>query len=219
LTFEGDAIKTHTVQQGECTASIAFENGFFADTLWNAPENKDLRDLRKDLHVLLPGDVVQIPDLRPKVETCATDQVYRFRRKGVPDVLKLQFLENGDPRVGIPWELKIDGVSFKGKTDDKGFVSQSLLPDAKEAVLTLSPGDDKPDEQYTIQLRHLDPVAQISGQQARLKNLGFFDHPVDGQSSPDFEQAVRSFQAANKIEPTGKVDDDTAKALQSAHGC
>jgi hypothetical protein len=206
------------VQQGECAASIAFDNGLFPATLWDLPENQDLRKLRKDLHVLMPGDTVVIPDPRPRIETCATDQVHRFRRLGVPDVLKLQFLEGGEPRAGIPWELKIDGVLYRGTTDTKGYVVQGLLPNVQEAVLTLKPGGGKPDENYNVQLRHLDPVSQISGQQARLRNLGWFDHEIDGETSPEFEAAVRDFQVAHDIEPSGTVDDATAEALETAHG-
>ncbi len=65
----------------------------------------------------------------------------------------------------------------------------------------------------------MDPVSQISGQQARLRNLGLFDQEIDGESSPEFEDAVRGFQAAQGIEPTGNVDEATAHALESAHGC
>jgi hypothetical protein len=212
-------VKSYTVQQGECGASIAFENGFFPATLWNFPENEELRKLRKNLYVLNPGDVIVIPDPRPRIEKCATDRIHRFRRLGVPDKLNLQFLLNGEPRAGIPWELKLDGTVFQGTTDSEGFVHQSLLPNVQEALLVLRPGGDHPDEDYQIQLRQVNPVTEIAGQQARLRNLGLFDGEVDGETSPEFEEAVRSFQAANKIEPAGKVDGATAQALQKVFGC
>jgi N-acetylmuramoyl-L-alanine amidase len=212
-------MKSYTVQQGECGASIAFEHGFFAETLWGLPENEELRKLRKNLYVLNPGDVIVIPDPRPRIEKCATDKIHRFRRIGVPDKLNLRFLENGEPRAGIPWELKLDGTVFQGTTDSDGFVRQALLPNVQEALLVLRPGGGKPDENYKIQLRRVDPVSEIAGQQARLKNLGLFDREIDGETSPEFEEAVKSFQAANNIDPTGKVDDATQQALQKAYGC
>jgi hypothetical protein len=205
------------VQQGECIASIAFDNGFFPDTLWQLPENQQLRELRKDLHVLLPGDTVIIPDLRPRTETCATDKTHKFRRFGVPDMLSLRFLEGGEPRVGVPWELKVDDAVFQGKTDGGGFVRHSLLPNAKKATLTLKP-EGKQEEQYQVQLRHVDPVTQISGQQARLRNLGLFSGDVDGVASPAFQDAVRAFQLARGMDATGEMDEAAGTALQTAHG-
>jgi len=53
---------THQVQQGECLVSIAESYGFFWETRWNLPANKLIRDTRRDPTVLLPGDVVTIPE-------------------------------------------------------------------------------------------------------------------------------------------------------------
>ena len=46
----------HRVQQGDCMVSIAELCGFFWETLWNHPNNKDLRGLRHDPTVLLLDD-------------------------------------------------------------------------------------------------------------------------------------------------------------------
>ncbi len=64
--------KEHTIKQGECIFSIATRYGHKWDTIWNAPENEALRKDRGQPGVLMPGDQVSIPDLRPKTVALAT---------------------------------------------------------------------------------------------------------------------------------------------------
>ena len=62
------------MKEGECVGSIAFEHGFFPDTLWDHPNNAELKGKRGDPNVLLAGDVVHVPDLRPKEVAVAAGQ-------------------------------------------------------------------------------------------------------------------------------------------------
>ena len=39
---------TYTVKQGDCISSIADQMGFFWDTVWNDPNNEQLRNRRKN---------------------------------------------------------------------------------------------------------------------------------------------------------------------------
>ena len=90
----------YTVQTGDCISSIAFERGFFWETIWNHPKNADLKQKRVDPNILKEGDVVHVPDKELKEESCATDQKHQFKVKGVPAKLKLKLMEppkNDDP--------------------------------------------------------------------------------------------------------------------------
>ena len=89
----------HVVRDGECLASIAYEHGFFWETLWNLPENAKLKELRKEPTVLLAGDVVHIPDLRVQPHDRATGASHRFRRKGVPGHLRLRMTKPDEPET------------------------------------------------------------------------------------------------------------------------
>src|SRR4028118_472280 len=110
----------YQVKPGDCISSISFEHGFFPDTIWNHPENAELKKLRKNMNVLRPGDVVIIPDKRIKEVFEPTNQVHRFKMKSTPPKLRIQFMFDGQPRANVPYELIIEGnlVSKPGdKTD------------------------------------------------------------------------------------------------------
>jgi hypothetical protein len=77
----------HTVQPGDCIASIAYEHGFYWQTLWDHPDNAELKKKRESGFQLLPGDVVCIPDLRIEEVAKAPEAKHRFKLKGVPSIL------------------------------------------------------------------------------------------------------------------------------------
>ncbi|MGZ0087083.1 S41 family peptidase [Caldibacillus thermoamylovorans] len=56
---------------------------------------------------------------------------------------------------------------------------------------------------------------QIANAQKMLKGLGFNPGRTDGYFSKETEQAVKSFQKANKLPVTGRIDDTTARVLQA----
>lgn len=80
------------VREGDCMISIAEKHGFFWETLWNLPENAELKNTHEDHTILLPGDIVYIPELREKKESVAAEQIHTFQRKGIPAKLRLQMM-------------------------------------------------------------------------------------------------------------------------------
>ncbi len=202
------------VKQGDCISSIAFEHGFFADTIWNHPENAGLKKKRQDPYVLMPGDVVYIPDKRLKEVREPTNDVYKFKCKNTPEKFKLQLLKEGEPRVGEEYELEIGDLKFSGKTDSQGRIQQSIPPDAKKGKLLLAKGT----EVYQLQLGNLNPSNEITGAQGRLWNLGLYFGPIDGKMSDEFEEAIQEFQFTKNIEPDGKLTPATIAALKEDYG-
>ena len=59
-------MKAHQVEQGECLSSIAYECGFFPDTIWNHPQNAELKRKRNNPNALMLGDIISVPDKRIK---------------------------------------------------------------------------------------------------------------------------------------------------------
>lgn len=205
----------HTVRQGECLSSIAAEHRLTWRTLWNHPENLDLRRLRKDPNILYPGDRVFIPERTVKEESGSTGQVHRFRLRGTPARLRIRYLRRGEPQSGVPWQLVIDSMRFRGTTDDQGMLVQNVPPTAREGRLTFSGTAE-----YRLRIRHLDPIETISGIQARLNNLGYGSGPVDGIIGPITRGAVRRFQADHPpLVVDGIPGPRTQARLKEVYGC
>jgi N-acetylmuramoyl-L-alanine amidase len=204
--------REHLVKSGDCIASIAFANGFFPDTLWQDPANRDLRERRPSPNHLLDGDVVHVPALREKEVVCATGKRHRFRRRGVPEKFRVQLKVDGVPRRAVEYVFVVGGAERAGVTDGEGWVDQWIPPDAEEAVLRIVNGTTR--EEYRIKLGTVAPLASAAGVAARLRNLGFL-HERDTDAA--VRVALRKFQARCGLAPTGDLDDQTRAKLGEAH--
>jgi len=209
------AYKKYTVRQGDCISSIAFKYGLFPDTIWNDSKNNKLKQDRKDPNVLLPGDEVYIRDKEEKEESCSSEKKHRFKRKGVPERLRIQFMDEEDkPRSNESYTLEIDGDLSESKTDKDGKVEIWIPPNAKKGKITFPDSG----EEYELELGELDPVTEITGVQARLSNLGFYEGEVDGKMCEELEQAIRDFQENKGLETTGKLDESFRQKLEKVYG-
>src|ERR1700674_415579 len=95
----------YKIKTGDCISSLAYDYGFFPDTIWNHPDNAELKQKRKDPNVLMRGDLLVIPDKEIKEVTKSTEQAHRFRKKGVPAKLKVRLLKKGEPRKNEKYRL------------------------------------------------------------------------------------------------------------------
>lgn len=200
---------------GDCVESIAYANGFFWETIWEHPDNAELKEARKNPNILVPGDRVAIPRQRREDDCQPVDQRHRYRRRGVPSRLRLRILSDGKPRAGQPFRLDIDGTPVTGQTDPDGRIDVPIPPHARRGELTVGPPDDQ--ERHELELGHIVPVSDIAGVQQRLSNLGF-SCPVDGAIGPDTEAAISDFQVKHELEETGQADAATLAKLEELHG-
>lgn len=198
----------YQVKQGDCIFSIAVEHGFFADTIWNDPNNAELKKKREDPNVLLPGDKVYIRDKQLKEVSKPTNDVHKFRCKNTPKTLRIQLMNFDTPISNAEYTIDIDGKESKGKTDNEGWIKQTILPNAKLAKLVLADGS-----KYELKLGNLDPVNEITGIQGRLRNLGFYEGSVNGQMTDETKNALRDFQHSHDLEVTGEANDETKDLL------
>lgn len=204
----------HAVQQGECTDSLAIRYGHFPETIWQHAANKDLRALRASRNVLAAGDVLQVPEIRPKQVAAATSQRHRYVRRGVPAILRLQLVVAGQPRANEPYHLTIDGEMSEGALDGSGWLIKPILPSAQSATLVLV----RTNEVFELALRTLDPVDSVRGAQGRLSNLGYYRGEVNGTMDDATHAALSSFQEVEGLTVSGELDGPTQAALKRSHG-
>jgi N-acetylmuramoyl-L-alanine amidase len=208
-------MKRHTVAPGDCVTSIAYESGFFWRTLWDHEDNQALKELRKNPFTLVPGDVVVVPDLQPREESCATAKRHTFRRRGVPARLNIRLLDHeGKPRPNEEYFLEVDGELRPNdkKADGDGWIRDFIPNDAQRGRLFLRGGD----EVLELRFGRLEPKDGLSGAQARLANLGFYQGEIDGERSPALTAALERFRAAQKL-PDTLGEDELIAAIAAAH--
>lgn len=205
----------YVVESGDCISSIARESGHFWKKLWDLPENAELKRVRKDPNILLEGDLVTVPPLEMKEESCATEKTHKFVRKGEPAKLRLQIMtEDNKPRANSKYVLDIDGALSRGKTDGDGKVEVWIPPHAREGKITFC------DDNCAINLKlgGLDPIDQLSGIKGRLNNLGYNCGATDENLNAATRAALKHFQEKNGLEASGSPDDQTRSKLQEVHG-
>ena len=175
--------KFYQIRQGDSAESLAAENGLLLETVWNHPENKELKELRKDPHILYPGDQLFVPDIQLKEVSAVTEITHIFVLEIPLSKLRVVILHNDLPAANERYVLQIEGTSLDGRTKSDGSVEKSISPTAKKARLILSPGENE--RILDLQLGGLDPITETSGVQGRLYNLGFPIRHIDNQMSKE----------------------------------
>jgi hypothetical protein len=218
----------YIVRGGDSMMSIAFDHGVFYETLWNHSANAALKQKRKNPNVLMPGDVVHVPDKVIKEVSAAQKKRHKFKLKGVPAKLNLRILEESEPnasggsqedmpRKNVPFNLYVDEVLLtEGNTDADGWVKCAVAPNARTGRLVLEPGTDK-ETSLVLSFGHLNPIEEVSGVQGRLRNLGFDCGEEEGDLGPQTEAAIQAFQAKNGLQASGELDSATRDKLRQLH--
>lgn len=237
----------HIVKQGECIESISFEHGLFWDTLWNLPENAELKQKRKDPNILFPGDEVFVPDKEEKTESCATEQKHRFRKKGVPAELRIRFMKTiEDEKCESPPEedtislhatleeyrpeVKITSkprpnisciIEIDGITKEGKTDSEGLLK------FSIPPNAQsgkitlcEEDEKFVhpLKIGHLNPISSLSGVKERLHNLGYICEEESEEKTDQLKDAIIVFQQNQGLTISGEIDQPTIDKLKEVHG-
>jgi hypothetical protein len=206
----------YVVAEGDCIESIAADAGFLWTTIWDHPQNADLKNARGTQNVLLPDDRVYIPEKKLKQIGRPTDQRHSFVRKGLPCKLRLCLKLLDEPRRNVPYVLNIDGTLHNGTTDDNGCIEVVIPPGAAGGQLTVG-ADSICQQVYTLDLGGMDPITETVGIQKRLWNLGF-NCELTGEMDDATASAIARFQAKQELEPTGELDASTIDKLKSCHG-
>ncbi len=204
----------HTVKQGEHLSRIAAQYGFLDyNTIWNHSGNAALKEKRKSPHILYPGDRLVIPDKQVKAYSRATGKkhVFQVKKKKLAVRIKLQDA-SGRPIAQEKCGVAVETDEGQLTTNAEGLMKRGIPPTAENAQLRLGVYE------APVKIGHLDPVDEISGQVARLNNLGYRAGPLDGSDKDRLVSAVEEFQCDHELKLDGICGPRTRAKLKEMHG-
>jgi hypothetical protein len=203
----------HVVELGEHLPGIAAKHGFRDwQTVWNAPENEELRKIRLVPAVLLPGDVITIPNRSPKTIPGPTNKLHQFEVSRRPIKLRLRLQDPlGNIMAGVPCQLLIEDEIFDLTADGDGIVEQEVRPDITFAQLLVDGFE------FELDVGALDPATATTGIEARLVNLSHFAGFVGDDDPDELKFAVELFEAEQGLSVTGESQ-AIAEPLVEEHG-
>src|SRR5438045_1288400 len=126
--------ESYEVVSGDCLSSIAAKFHMSWRRMWDDPANAELKRIRKNPNVLLPGDRLTIPSISPATFTVATGRVHRFViKKPEPTLLRLVIRSDGEPMANASFRLTVDATQVSGVTDGDGLLEARIPATAKTA--------------------------------------------------------------------------------------
>lgn len=225
----------HKVADGEDMPLIAKLAGFRNwRTIYDHQKNVEFRQKNPTPGILRMGDRLWIPEKTPKPPVfCEIAKEHRFQLKSLKSQLSIVLADDsGQPYAGTKYEIWIGGNRYgtaERQTTNQGIV-QAEVPVVQEIELRVwFPDADEeqedPDNELqdytsiTILPGHLDPIDTVDGVQDRLTNLGY-DCKADpqGKFGEVTREALRSFQDACGLVPTGEIDELTSQHLVEKFG-
>lgn len=206
-------MRPYIIRQGDYLTKLAALLGFDADAVWSHQSNSQLRDRRPDRDMLLPGDVLQVPESAPSSLSLSPGGSHRFKAR-LPSVeVKLQLHDHRGAALADK-SFTVAGLSraLTGRTDGDGRASFRVPVHTREVSLSLEDG-----HVFRVMVGDMDPIEEPSGVKKRLAHLGYHA-PGDAAEDDAVRRALQAFQRDRGLEPTGLLNDGTRSALVEAHG-
>jgi hypothetical protein len=202
------------VRQTDYLKKLADRFGFDADAVWNQARNAGLRQ-RRDPNLLEPGDILWAPRAAGPSGAPSPRAVDKVKTT----FLRLTFSTGGGPRFDEAFKATRAGLQVEGRTDLGG----TLIIDVPVGLREFDILFVKANYLQPVIVGQMDPIDEPSGIRKRLQHLGFRTWTATGEDSDEDAEAIdrealRRFQAANKLEATGVADEATKVALVRVHG-
>jgi N-acetylmuramoyl-L-alanine amidase len=209
----------HTVRPGDCLHSIAADHGLPWRKVWDHGPNRQLAQSREP-NLLMPGDVVVVPEKTIRHEDRPSDAKHRFRKHREIVEIRVAVHGLGGPRKDEDYFLEVNGRKLEGSegtTDGEGLAVARIPASAGSAVLVVGENEDE----YELLPGHLDPVDTVTGIHGRLDNLGYdpgAHHTVyDGQSTLAAGDFLREVEDKN-ADAANPEDAALQQRLADEHG-
>lgn len=203
------------VRQGDHLRRLAFLHGFDPDEVWNDPKNAELRALRGDGNILMPGDVLRVPKGPRKGLPFEVGTTNRYRAK-VPVVeTVVRLVSDEGPIANEPYVVEGLGAPVEGTTDADGKLTIEHRV-TERGVMVWVPGRGRC---FPLRFGDMDPITEVSGVQKRLGLLGHFGGEATGALDEATTEAITAFQKKQGLPANGQLDEATRAALKEAFGC
>ncbi|MFO0618032.1 MAG: peptidoglycan-binding domain-containing protein [Polyangiaceae bacterium] len=207
----------YIVRQGDYLDGLAYRAGASPKDVWQHAKNKELTKKRDSGDQLAPGDVIYLPD-NPKtpIQFSKTSSVQLTADIPRRDIT-VHFETAEGPVANQPYLVEPSPRGQDPKSPPQsggdGKVTLSVTVIQREVTVHFTQLQKK----YTLLIGAMDPVTERSGVQKRLENLAFLT-PNLRASDATLARALRAFQRAVGIEPTGEADESTRKKLVAEAG-
>lgn len=204
-------MRSYVVRQGDHLAKIAAQFGVSTDAIWEMPQNREIKE-KRDPNILAPGDVLRIPPRAAAGKRYSANRDNSYRAAMPTVQLKVVFSNRGVALKNESYDVFGSGRIVQGQTDENGYAVIQVdvnvdAVDVRFAAQGLS---------FTLRIGELDPVETELGVAQRLAHLRHLFIPP-GATGPwlrtRLRRAVVSFQRAEGLPETGRVDQDTRSRL------
>jgi N-acetylmuramoyl-L-alanine amidase len=207
----------YKVEQGDRLPTIARKKRFARwQTIWNFDGNADLKDLRGNAHILFPGDEVSIPSKLARVAEVSGGKA-EYVVQSTVEVLRVRFADadtSDDESISFKATPDTSSTPIEDELANDGTMEIELPPGTSSVAVDLFWADeDEPFASYDLLTGELDPTKKISGIQARLANLGFYNGEITGTMADDTRRAIARFRSAKLDDQEDGIDDKLISAL------
>jgi hypothetical protein len=188
-------LQPYVIKQGDHLALLAYRFGFDADTVWNDPQNAQLRQaghLSQDPNVLYPTDMLYIPYPTPPATHSlepGTTNSFVSTPPTVTLTLKFPDASLASQPFSVPELVQLTGLT----TDGSGTATLTIPVTLETFTVVFTESN----ETFAFLVGHLDPIDTLSGVFQRLQNLGYIapSTTFDSSNLNLVRAALRDFKA------------------------
>jgi hypothetical protein len=171
-------MEPYVIRKGDFLLKLAYTFDFDANTVWNDATNAGLRQIRSDPNILLPGDVLYIPDQvdkEPAFKSLVTGGTNTFT-SDVPTMTLTHQFAGDDPTTYASKAYTVEELDdLTGlQTNENGVATFPVPLTLETATITFTDTE----ESFVLAVGEMDPINTISGVFKRLQNLGYIDEDV-----------------------------------------
>jgi hypothetical protein len=209
--------KTYVVKKGDTLNKIAQAHGVKTGReLYDAPENEALRKKRPNPDRIRVGDEVNIPSGEVAAFDLSDGQVARVVVGGASAAvpLTLRLLGSDDKALaGAYYQLSGAGFFYAGELGADGVLKHELPPGTEEARLVIVGKDAFMEQTLVFQ----DEQDDVTSDQIRLANLGWYGGAIDGQSSALLASAIGYYKRSNNLGAGNEMEDATRQHVEQEY--